>query len=497
MLEAIGNALLNFSHLQLWVVMAIGVVIGLVFGIIPGIQGSTALALLLPFVFGMKPEIAMPLMLAILATQFQGGAISAILINVPGTVPSACVCLDGFPMAQRGEAGRAIGAAEAASAAGGLLTVIFSLVLIPLAYPMVMAIGTREMVFVILAGIVFIAGLVSGSIVKGLLSGALGMMLALVGSQALTGVERFTFGSLYLYEGIPLIPLALGLFAVPEMVYLAARGGTIAQKGAVIQGMKDVWQGVLDVGRHWGIVLRSSIIAWVVGVIPGVGGETSTFFAYAQAKKSSKHPEKYGTGIIEGVIAPETATNGKEGGALLTTLALGIPGDSPDAFVLAGMIIMGIVPGPEMLTRHLDLSLTLFWVIFISGVLASAICLVIAPQLARLSFVPGRVLAPLILVVVFVGTFSYMQRVEDIIVLVITGAVALILRKYDYSLPALFLGFVLGGYFENYFFLALKTSGPLFFLTPINLTIILGIAAVFAYGPIKNAIKRRIGAKRA
>ncbi|MFH0914408.1 MAG: tripartite tricarboxylate transporter permease, partial [Chloroflexota bacterium] len=336
-----------------------------------------------------------------------------------------------------------------------------------------------------------ISTLVGSSALKGLLSGALGLMLALVGSQALTGVERFTFGSLFLYEGIPLVPLGLGLFALPEMISLAAKGGTIAQKGDVIRGLSNVWQGVLDVGRHWSVVLRSSIIGFIVGVVPGVGGETATFVAYGQAKKTSQHPELFGTGSVEGVIAPETANNGKSAGALLTTLSLGIPGDSPSAFVLAAMVVLGIVPGPEMMTRYLDLSLTLFWLVLVAGVIGSAICLVLAPQLAKLSLVPGRVLAPLILVVVFVGSFSYLQRIEDVIVLVITGTVALFLKRHNYSMPALFLGYVLGNYFENYFFLALKTSGPLFFLTPVNVGIILVIIALFAYGPIKNAIERR------
>lgn len=496
MAEAIVQALLNYGNVQLWLAMAIGIVIGLVFGIIPGLSGSVALALLLPFTFGKSPELFLPLMMAILAVQFQGGSISAILLNVPGTVPNTATLIDGFPMTQKGEGGRAIGAALTASAAGSVLTALAALAMIPLVYPIIMALRTADMVFIVLLGLIFIGVLTSASMIKGLISGGTGLLLAFIGYQYTTGMDRFTFGSLYLYDGLPLIPLALGLFAVPEMIALATKGGAIATAETAYKGFRDVVRGIKDVVQHWILVIRCSLIGFIVGLVPGVGGETATFVTYGHAKQTSKEPERFGTGTVEGVIAPETANNAEVAGALLTTLALGIPGNTPMAVLLGAIILAGIVPGPEMLTKHLELSITLIWMVLIAGVIGTLVCLPLTPQLARIAFIPGRVLAPLILIVVFIGSFAYRELVNDIIVLLVFGVVGLVMKRYGYNRPAIFLGFVLGRYFETYLFLALKLDGPLFFLRPISLALILTTIAMLTYGPIKSQLQRRRGVKK-
>ncbi len=494
---AVVQALQNFATLELWLVIAAGLVIGIIFGIIPGISGMLACALILPFVFTMTAEQALPLMMTIMATQFMGGSISAILINMPGTPQSAATLIEGFPMTQRGEGGRALGAAEASSGLGNIITSLAALAMIPLILPMVMALRSADMVFIILLGITFIGLLATGSMVKGLISGGIGLICALIGYQETSGISRFTFGSLYLYDGLKIIPVALGLFAVPEMIGVATRGGTISQTKVVIKGMQDVWRGVQDVVRYKWLVLRCNIIGFICGVVPGVGASAATFIAYAHAQQTSKQREKFGTGNVEGVIACESANNACEAGALLTTLALGIPGSGIMAILLGAMLMMGIQPGPAMLTTHLDLSLTLIWVIGVSGIIAAVLCLLLAPYLSRVAFIPGRVLVPLILVLAIVGAFAFQGLINDLLVLFVFGAIGLVMRRYGYNRPALFLGYILGSLLEKYFFIALKVDGPLFFVRPISLTLITIIITAIAYGPTRRYLQRRRGASQA
>jgi putative tricarboxylic transport membrane protein len=255
--------------------------------------------------------------------------------------------------------------------------------------------------------------------------------------------------------------------------------------------MHDVWQGVKDVFRHWTVWVRSTIIGYIIGIIPGVGAETATFVAYGQAKQTSKHPERFGSGVVEGVIASESANNAKEAGALLTTLALGVPGSGIMALLLGAIYLVGLVPGPEMITRHLDLSLTLLLVVAVSNIVAVAICLPLAPYLAKMAYIPSRILVPLVLAIALAGVFACRELFNDLIICLIFCALGLVMKRFGYNRPALFLGYVLGRPFEEYFFIALQTEGPLFFLRPISLTLILMIIALFAVRPIKNWFLRR------
>ena len=475
--------------------MGIGVIVGVIGGIIPGISSLLTMALVLPFVFAMLPEHALPLMVAISAVGYTGGSITAILLNIPGTAPSAATLIDGYPMTKKGEGGRALGAALMSSGIGGIATVFLALAMVPLLLPMVMAIISADMVFIILLGLSFISVLSAGSMIKGLVSGGLGLLIAFIGFQAVTGVSRFTFGSLYLYDGIGLIPLALGLFAIPEAINLAARGGTIAKTETVIKGMRDIWEGVKDVCRHWGLWLRSTVIGYIIGIIPGIGAMAATFIAYGQAKQTSKHPERFGTGIVEGVIAPESANNAKEAGSLLTTLALGIPGSAAMAMLLGAFLMLGITPGPDMLTIHLPLSLSLLLVIIVANVLAVIICFPVTPYLAKIAYIPSRILAPLILVISLIGAFTFRELFNDIIVALVFSVLGLTMRRFGFNRPSLFLGYILGGLFERYLFLALRTSGPLFFLRPLSIGLIIIIIALFTFEPAKRAFQRRRGFK--
>ncbi len=492
-LEAFGEALQYFTIPGTWVVVVLGVVTGLVFGLIPGIGGMLAIVLALPFILALalKPEQALPLLLSISAVQFTAGSILAILIAVPGTPVNAATLIDGFPLTQKGEGGRALGAALVSSGAGGIVSVILALAMVPLVLPMVMAITSADMVFIILLGITFIATLSRGSMIKGLISGGLGLMISFIGLQIGTGIARFTLGTISLYDGIHLIPLALAIFALPEMIDLANKGGTIAETGAAIKGMRNVFEGIKDVFRHWTVFLRGTLIGYVIGIIPGVGAETAIFVAYGQAKETSKHPEKFGTGCIEGVIAPESANNAKEGGALLTTLALGVPGGAIMAILLGALLMVGLTPGPEMLTIHLDLSLFLILVIAIANILAVLICLPVAGRMAKVANIPAAILIPPIVVMVFLSAFTQTQFLSDLVVLLVFTAVGLAMKEFGFNRPALFLGYILGRLFEKYFFIALATAGPLFFLRPISLVLIFVIIFFLCFRPIKGMFARR------
>jgi putative tricarboxylic transport membrane protein len=492
MFEAYGTALATlFQPISLLVMMA-AIIVGLIIGIIPGIGGGTMVVLLLPFVFRMPTEVTLILLVALHAVVYTSGGVTSILLNMPGEGSSTVTLLDGFPMTQKGEGSRAIGAAVTSSMAGGILPVFLALAMVPIMLPLVMALGQPEMAVLVLLGISFIAALTGGSVIKGLISGAAGLLLSLVGYHFATGVHRFSFGTAFLYDGIGLIPLLLGLFAVAEIFHLIMKGekaitqtDTVKLSG-VAEGMKDVW-------RHRWLWLRSTVIGYVIGIIPGIGASVSTWICYGQAKQTSKHPEKFGTGVVEGVIAPEAADNAKESGALLTTMALGIPGSAVMALLLAAFLMVGITPGPSMMIDHLPLALTLLLGIALANVIGGIICLFAAPQLVRVASVHFDFLFPVILVAVLIGAYVATLSPLNFIVVLVSGLLGLVMRRHGYSRPALILGFILGGLLENYALLSIKIYGPIFLFRPIPLTLLVVMFLILFYPQLKRSISRLRG----
>ncbi len=490
-LEGFVQALQFLVQPDFLLAMLAGTIVGLIIGIIPGIGGTIGLALFLPFVFAAPAQHALPFMVAIWGTTATSGAITSILLNVPGTPVNAATLIDGFPMTQKGEGGRAIGAAVTSSAAGGVTTALIALAMIPLIIPMIMAIQSADMVFIILLGLALLSVLSRGSMFKGLVSGGFGLMLAFVGWDHITGSARFTLGTLYLYEGIGLVPLILGLFALPAMIKLAMGGGAIARAETAIKGMQGVWEGVKDVFRHWALWLRCTIGGLVIGIIPGVGASAATFMAYAHAKQTSKHPERFGTGTVEGVIAPESANNAKDGGALLTTLALGLPGSSDAAILIGAFLLLGLIPGPQMLRENLGLSLSLLYVLVLANLLAAAICFLTVRYLVKIASVPGRLLSPIVIIIALTGAFASREVFNDVTATLVFTVVGLAMVRFGFNRPALLLGFVLGGLFEKYLLIAYKIGGPLFFMRPISMSIIILLIAVFGFGAVKALLQRR------
>jgi putative tricarboxylic transport membrane protein len=403
-LEAYGIALGTLFQPANLLILLAAVLIGLFVGIIPGLGGGMMVAILLPFVFTMPAEIALILLIGIHCVVYTAGGITSILLNIPGEACSAATCLDGFPMAKKGEAGRAISAAVTSSMAGGILPVVLALVMIPLIMPVILAFGQPEMAMLVLLGISFMASLSGKSIIKGLISGLLGLLISFIGYHAVTGADRFTFGNTFLYDGINIIPVALGLFGISELIEMGASGKT-SIASSTITSYVGVKNGMLDVWRHRWLWLRSTLIGYVVGIIPGVGAQVATWLCYGHAKQTSKYPEKFGTGVVEGVIAPEAADNAKEAGALLTTLSFGLPGSGVMTLIMAAFIMVGVTPGPSMISDHLPLALTLLMGIALANIIGGIICLLGAPQLSRLATVHFDFLFPSVLIISLAGVY--------------------------------------------------------------------------------------------
>ncbi len=488
MLEAFLSAGGQIFQPAVLAAMAFALPIGLIVGLLPGISGISALAFLIPFTFGMQPLVGLAFLLASYAAVSQGGSMTAILLGVPGEVSNAATVMDGHKLAKAGKAGYAIGAALMASAIGGLFGCALLIILLPIMQPVILSFASPENFFLSLAGIAFIAVLSSGAPSRGLIAGSLGIFMSLFGYDPIEGVPRFWMGSEYLLDGFRLIPLALGLFAIPEILALMSSGKSIARQGSVEQiSFRQGIEGALAVFRHWGMTLRSSALGSVIGVMPGVGGTTATFVAYAAARQTAANPETFGQGRIEGVIAPEAAKNAEEGGALVPTLALGIPGSASMAMLLGAFLVVGLQPGPEFLAKHMDLALALAYICALANFAASFLMFLLSRTLVYVTRVPGRVLAPILLVFVVIGTYAAQNSATDVLYVFIFGVLGVAMERLNYNRPALLLGFVLGETIERYFQVSLKAYGWLFFMRPVSIAIIV-IALVCLLWPSRRQI---------
>ncbi|MPZ56266.1 MAG: hypothetical protein GEU91_07135 [Rhizobiales bacterium] len=454
--------------------MLFGLPLGLIIGLLPGLSGITAFAFLIPFTFGMSPIVGLAFLLAAYAAVSQGGSMTAIVLGVPGEVPNAATVIDGYQMTKQGRAGEAIGAALMASALGGLFGCVLLVILIPVLQPIILSFASPENFFLGLAGIAFIAVLGSGAPVKGLIAGTLGIFMSLFGYSPTEGIPRFWLGIDYMLDGFRLVPLAMGLFAVPEILALMTSGRTIARTDTVMEpiSLRQVVRGGLAVFSHLGVFFRSSALGSVIGIMPGVGGATAPFVAYAAAKQTARNPESFGTGNIEGVIAPESSSNAKEGGALVPTLALGIPGSASMALMLGAFIVLGLQPGPEFLVKHMDLAFGLAMILAIGNVGSSVMMFLLSKFLIYITRVPGQVLAPILLVLIMIGTYSAENSPVDVLFVFIFGALGVAMYRLGYNRPALLLGFVLGELIERYYQVSMNAYGGLFFLRPISISII-------------------------
>src|SRR6202045_102302 len=410
-------------------ILLIGVMIGLAIGVLPGLNGIVGMAMLIPFTYNRDQHPAMALLLGMAAVITSSDFISAVLFGVPGHVGAAATVIDGHAMARNGEAGRAFGAGFAASLAGGLIGAIVLALSIPILRPVLLAIGSPELLAFSLFGLSMVATLSGRAPLKGLTAAGLGLMISMIGSRSESGTLRWTFDTLYLYDGVPLVPAMLGLFAMPELCELAVARQKIAGDHAGDINMSSQWEGVRDVGRHWWLVLRCSILGTGLGAIPGIGSSVIDWIAYGYAQRSAKKPENLGTGDVRGVIAPESSNNAKEGGHLVPTIAFGVPAGASMAILLGAFLMHGLTPGPEMLTKQLDLTYMIVWSLTLAHVIGAVICLACSRYLALISRVQPEILLPIIIALVFVAAFEGEHDWGDLYALVFFGIIGWIMKR--------------------------------------------------------------------
>ena len=429
--------LLSVKHLLF---LLLGTMLGLVVGILPGLGGIAGLSLLLPFVYGGDPTLVLPLMIGLLAVTNTSDTFPAVLLGIPGTSSAQATILDGFPLAQRGEAARALGAAFSASLLGGLFGALLLTLAIQFARPLILSVGFGEQLMLVVLALTMVGMLTGVSALKGLVMCGAGLLLGSMGAAPATAEYRLTFGTNYLSDGIPLVIIGLAMFAVPEMVEILRRRTTISSMPELGSG---TLRGFRETLRHKWLVVRCSSLGVLVGALPGLGGSVTNWVAYGHAVQTAKDRSSFGKGDIRGVIGPEAANNADNGGALMPTLMFGIPGSGSMAVFLGGLILIGVEPGIGMMERHLDLTFIIVWSLALANVIGTAICLFLARPIARLTLVPFTMLAPFMIVIIYFAAFQATRAWEDLIALFVLGIVGMYMKRFGWSRPALLIGFVL------------------------------------------------------
>ncbi|QDC08609.1 tricarboxylic transporter [Oceanicola sp. D3] len=488
------DAILALATLQGLLYLTAGVVTGLVFGLLPGLGANTALVILFPFTFGLPPTLAMMMIGGIMGSAAFGGSISAILLNTPGMAVNAATTFDGYPMAKQGRGGEAIGAAAAASSIGGLLGVLLLVCVLPFAQQIVLAFGPPEIFVLAVLGLCAIAASADGKLLRGLVAGALGLLVGSVGQDPMLGVPRFTSGMFYLYDGLPIVPALIGIFGVCEMIRLSLRGGTIAHGDMATARVGGAGRGIVETLKNWKTVLRGSVIGSFVGIVPGLGGTVASFLSYLTTKQIDKEPESFGKGNIRGVIAPEAANNAKDGGALIPTLAFGIPGSVEMGILLGLLTLHGIAPGPMMLIENVDVIVSLIVALAFACILASLLGIVFVRGLVKITTVPVGLLVPVITVLALVGSYSIHRHIEDVVVTAIFGVIGWMMVRYDFSRLAFVIGMFLSDITERSFqqsMLIGRQSWSIFVDRPVSLALIVLTVLLLGWPLVRLYLKRR------
>ena len=419
---------------------------GVVIGALPGLNATTGAALLLPFTITMEPVAAIAILTAIYCSATFAGAITAILINTPGTSASATTCLDGYPMARRGEAGRALGLAVVSSTIGGLLSVIVLMLAAPLLARAAYNFAPPEYFALTVFGLSMLATIGGGSPVKNLIAGAFGVILATVGTDLMTSVERFTFDVPELRDGIGFVPVMIGVFGISEILVQASNLDVVRERitmNAIKLPSRE------DYRKIWKTVLRSSGIGTFIGILPAEGATVASMIGYNEARRWSRTPEEFGKGAPEGIAGSEAANNSATGGAMVPTLALGIPGSPTAAVILAGLLVHGLRPGPTMFTDQASFAYSIFWSMMLVNLLFLAVGLYGAKIFARVTLIPAQVLWPCVFIFSIVGAYALDQSMLDVWIALVSGVVGFFMRRYGFSVVPLAIGLILGSMLEQ------------------------------------------------
>jgi len=451
----------------------LGIVAGLVIGVLPGLGPLMGIVLLLPVAFHLPPIAGVGMLIAIYIGGSAGGSVSAILLRIPGTPIAAATLFDGFPMAQKGRAQDAVGLSMTASTLGGLIGGFFLLFFSPLLAKFALRFAPPEFFGMAILGVLTIAIVSEGSSLKGLLAGGLGLLLATMGTDQFTNAYRFTFGNFNLSSGPHVVSVVVGLFALSE-VFFQIESARFLDRPKV-QQLRVSFRALRLIVRHKFNLIRSALIGTFFGAIPGTGGDVSAFISYATAKKLAGPGEVYGEGAEGGVVASEAANNGCCGGALIPTLALGIPGDGSTAVLMGALILLGFFPGPELFRNHPEIVGGIFVAYMMGNLIMFLLGIVLAPMFGRALKVPKAWLIPAVLMLSTLGTYALQNSVFDLWVMLVFGALGYVMRRAHYPLAPIIIGMILGDVLESNFrrSLLLSHNGPMIFIErPISAVII-------------------------
>ena len=419
---------------------------GILVGALPGLNATNGVALLLPFTITMEPIAAIAVLTTIYCAATFAGAITAILINTPGTSASATTCLDGYPLAQRGEAGRALGMAAVSSTIGGIISVLCLMAAAPALAGAAYKFAPPEYFALTVFGLSMLASIGEESSIKSIMSGAFGVLLATVGIDLLTTVERFTFGMNELTEGIGFVPVMIGVFGIAELLTQAGQLGIVRER-ITLRAIQ--LPSKADYQKTWKAILRSSGIGTFIGILPAEGATIASMIGYNEAKRWSKTPEEFGKGSIEGIAGSEAANNSATGGAMVPTLALGIPGSPTAAVILAGLMVHGLRPGPTMFTEQSTFVFAIFWSMLLVNVLFFFVGLYGARIFARATLIPLTILWPMVFLFSMVGAYALDQSMIDVWIALIFGVIGYLMKRYGFSVVSLAIGLILGGMLEK------------------------------------------------
>jgi putative tricarboxylic transport membrane protein len=474
--------------------IALGVVAGIIFGSLPGLTTVAALSMFLPITYGMDLGISLAILTGIYIGGTSGGLVSAILLNIPGTPSSIATCFDGRPLALKGQADKALGVGIFCSFIGTLVSIVAMVFVSPLLADLTIKFGPWENFAVTVFALALISSLVGKSLIKGLISALLGMMIATIGFAPIDGVKRYTFGSVELTSGFTLLPVLVGLYAISEVI--ASSASHKGKNTTIITDFKIRGLGFrfAEIKTQIGNIIRSCFIGLGIGILPGIGGSTANLVAYSVVKNSSKYPEKFGTGIIDGVVASESANNATIGGAMIPLLTLGIPGDGSTALLLGGFMLHGITPGPLLFQTQASA----VYMIFAAMILSSLIMMVVMyggmKGFVQILKIPAYILLPVIVILCIIGAYATNFRTFDAWGLVLFGVIGLLMQKFGIPIPPLILGFILGEPFETNLRRGLQYSnGNVFDILnhPIALFFFIMLALFFGFTGIQKKLREK------
>lgn len=466
-----------------------GVLVGIAIGLVPGVGGLTGFALLVPFTYTMDPIAALGMLLGMHSVTATSDVLGAVLLGVPGSAASQATVLDGLPMTRRGEASRALSACYTSSLMGGLIGAAILAISLPLIRPLVLSITTPEMLALTIFGITMVAVLSGKAPLRGVVAACFGILIGMIGTNVETGQLRWTGHLLYLEEGIPLLPVLLGIFALPELCDLAIKRATISNHTPVAT-FKGMGQGVKDTLRNWFLVLRCAFIGAFCGTVPGITGSVTDWIAYGHALQTEKGAsETFGKGDVRGVIAPEAANNSREGGMLVPMLAFGLPGGAAQAILLGALMVHGFNPGPDMLTKHLDLTYSMVWSIAIANIFGAGLCFLFSGQFAKVATLRYSLILPVIIPVVMVGAFQGSRSWGDLFVVLIAGLIGWIMKRQRWPRPPLILGLVLGALIERYMSISFMRYDMDWLMRP-GVIVLLTLSAFVLFSPLFKLMKK-------